>query len=126
MYILNIKTISEANCSEHWTIRKKRHDIQKRQVKYFWLINKPKITHPCTIKLTRLGKRKLDSANLPMSMKYVQDAIAILIFPEKIIYVTTKSGKKYINPGRADDDDLITWQYDQEISENYGVKLEIF
>ena len=61
-----------------------------------------------------------------MSMKYVQDAIAILIFPEKIIYVTTKSGKKYINPGRADDDDLITWQYDQEISENYGVKLEIF
>jgi hypothetical protein len=125
-YILNIKTVSEANCSAHWTIKKKRHDTQKGQVKYFWLINRPNISFPCTIKLTRLGKKKLESDNLPVSMKYIRDSIASIIFPEKLIIVKTRKGKKYVNPGRADDDDLITWLYDQEISEKYGVKLEIF
>jgi hypothetical protein len=68
---------------------------------------------PCHIVLTRIGKKKLDSDNLPMSMKWVRDAVADQLIPGLL-------------PGRADDDSRITWDYAQEIAKEYAVRIEIF
>jgi hypothetical protein len=97
-----IKTVSEANSSEHWTKRSKRHSMQKLAVLSFLRADSPQIKLPCTITLTRIAPRKFDSSdNLPASFKYIKDAVAEYIHPGKA-------------PGRADDDERITWQYSQE------------
>lgn len=109
---LPIYTVSEANTQQHWTKKKKRTDLQK---KWIWLLfqrEKPSIPLPCTIKLTRIGKRMLDDDNLPMSLKTVRDAIADQINPGKAA-------------GQADSDLRMKWEYGQEIG-SYGVKIEIF
>lgn len=112
-WIIHLQTVSEANSSEHWTIKKKRHDIQKQSIWYHFLKHKPKINLPCHIKLIRLGRRKLDSDNLPTSMKWIRDAIADSLIPG-------------LQPGRADDDSRLSWEYDQESSKENGVCVIIF
>ena len=108
-----IRTVSEANCSEHWTKKKKRHDQQKKWIWLYFKRDGTKITLPCTIKLTRLGKRLLDADdNLRMSFKWIKDYIADQLIPN-------------LAAGRADDDKRITWEYDQEISKTYSIKIEI-
>ena len=110
---LPIKTVSEANCSEHWTKKSKRHRQQQLLLKIAFINDNPKITLPCTIKFTRLAPRSLDKhENLPMSFKYLVDMMAVLIFPG------TKLGQK-------DNDPRITWQYDQKPSLQYGIIVEI-
>lgn len=111
--VIPVHTVSEANCSEHWRQKKKRHDVQKRYVKIYCKWIGPKCPLPCEIKLTRMGKKKLDSDNLPVSMKYIRDSIADLIFPG-------------LSPGQADNDERLSWEYAQEIGKNYGVIVEIF
>ncbi len=108
-----IFTISEANVSEHWTKSKKRKDLQKRWVKILFLKHKPKIDLPIHIKLTRIGKKLLDSDNLPVSMKYIRDEVANYLIPGKA-------------PGQADNDPRLSWEYDQKIGKNYGVILEFY
>ena len=102
-WFLPIFTVSEANSREHWHKKAVRHDMQRRWVKVKFLQEKPTITLPCQITLTRIGKRKLDSDNLPISMKWIRDAIADNIFPG-------------LPPGRADDDERLVWKYDQKIT----------
>lgn len=60
---------------------------------------------PITVKITRVGVRKLDDDNLQGACKYVRDEIA----------------KAY---GIDDASSLYTWQYGQRIGE-YGVEVEI-
>jgi hypothetical protein len=108
-----IHTVSEANCSEHWTKKKKRHDLQKKWIWAYFKRSGTKIPLPCHIKLTRLGKKLLDSDNLPVSMKWVRDSIADQLIPG-------------MAAGRADDDSRITWQYSQEISSEYFVVVTFF
>lgn len=108
-----IKTVSEANSSEHWTKKAKRHRLQKKSIWAFFKRDNPNITLPCLIKLTRIGKKLLDDDNLPVSMKYIRDAIADQIFPN-------------LAPGQADNDKRLKWEYSQEIGSKYGVKIEIF
>jgi hypothetical protein len=112
-WIIPIHTISEANCSEHWSKKKKRHDIQKRWIKVYFKNEGQFIPLPCHVKLTRLGKRLLDSDNLPVSMKWLRDEIANQLIPG-------------LAAGRADDDKRITWEYAQEKSKEYKVIVTFF
>jgi hypothetical protein len=114
---LPIKTVSEANCSEHWTKKAKRRKIQKGWIKSAFVGNplaysrRPELT----VVITRIAPRSLDvHDNLPMSLKGIVDAIA-----EELT-------GNYI-PGRADDDKRITWEYKQEKGKpkEYAVKIEI-
>lgn len=106
---LPIKTVSEANCSQHWAIKSKRHQQQKQLVSL--LLSKHKFSPPCTFTLTRLAPKLLDKHdNLPMSMKYIVDALAELA-----------TGN--YTPGQADSDDRIVIEYGQEVSKRYGIKL---
>lgn len=112
---LPIRTASEANSSEHWTKKAKRHRLQKKWIKAAFLKEKPQIQLPCTVVLVRLAPRALDCQdNLPCSMKYIVDAIA-----EELT-------NNYV-PGRADGDKRITWEYRQEKGNprEYAVKIEI-
>jgi len=112
---LPIYTVSEANNSDHWTKKKKRKDIQKRWIWVTFQKEKPKIPIPCHIKLTRVASEKLDDDNLPVSMKYIRDALADQIFPG-------------LPPGRADDKKLgLTWEYDQDIvGRSLSVLIQFF
>lgn len=106
-----IHTVSEANTQEHWTKKKKRHDLQKRWIWLFFKKERPDISFPCHIKLTRIGKKMLDSDNLPVSMKWIRDTVADTLIPGKA-------------PGQADNDPGLSWEYDQQIGKEYAVKIE--
>lgn len=112
---LPIKTASEANSSEHWTKKAKRHAIQKKWVKWAYHRDKPFLPLPCVARLTRISPKALDlHDNLRMSLKWVADAVAECIVPGKAI-------------GRADDEKDIHWEYSQEKGKprEYAVRIEI-
>lgn len=111
---LPLLTVSEANCMEHWTKKHKRHQFQKKCIYYALKRHSNDIVTPCNIKLVRLAPHKLDKHdNLPMSMKYVVDAICAVI-----------SGD--FRPGKADDNEkMFSISYDQVISKQYGIIIEI-
>lgn len=101
-WYLDIKTVSEANLSgEHWSVKRKRHILQKRKI---WLWGKENnikaTTLPINIKLTRISPRMLDVDNLYCSFKWIKDYIADTIIPG-------------LPPGQADSDPRIIWQYSQ-------------
>jgi hypothetical protein len=110
---LPIKTKSEANCFEHWTVKHKRHKAQQRAVA---LALKPLCHHvklPCRVYLTRFAPNELDEFdNLPSSFKYIVDAICAIITGN---YVA----------GKADSDKRIKISCDQVKSKEYGIRIEI-
>lgn len=111
------KILSEANISEHWGTRKKRHDEQKEAILSQWNKDNPEISLPCTIHLYRVYPRFLDSGdNLPISLKHCRDTIADLIIP----------GQK---KGRADNDPRLSWEYSQRKpfkNESKGLEMIIY
>lgn len=114
---LPIRTASEANSTEHWTKKSKRHAVQKGWVK--WAFNKDWPTDSRTnvfhVVLTRIAPRALDNHdNLPLSFKWIADAIADCLIPGKAV-------------GRADDSKCLTWEYRQEKgkTKEYAIKIEI-
>lgn len=112
---LPIKTASEGNSSEHWTVKSKRHKLQKGWVNWAFCQDKPIIAMPCTVVVTRIAPRALDCHdNLPMSLKWICDSIADNLFPGKAA-------------GRADDCKDIKWEYRQHKGKprEYAVKIEI-
>lgn len=121
-----IKTVSEANKSEHWSVSSKRHQSQQYFIRRQFLVDPVPITLPCTIKLVRLSSRFLDKEdNLPMSFKWIRDEISECIFPEKGVRYVDKKGQFRTLKGRADDSPLIRWEYDQEKSKTPGIRIEI-
>lgn len=114
-FTLPIKTISEANSSEHWTKKHKRHKQQKFIVRSFLNTLKPNITLPCHITLTRIAPRSLDAAdNLPASFKWILDTICDYILPG-------------LANGRADSNPDIHVTYSQEKGKpkQYSIKINI-
>lgn len=110
-----IKTVTEGKQEAHWSIPSKRHKNQKDIIHCFLKLDKPKITTPCTVKLIRIAPRSMDDHdNLKMSFKWIVDAIAEYIHPNKAI-------------GRADDDKKIKWEYAQEkgAPKEYAIRIEI-
>jgi len=112
---LPIKTVSEANCSQHWTVKAKRHRLQKRWIKTVFLKERPQIELPARVVITRIAPNELDiHDNLPMSLKYVVDAIAEQLTGNFV-------------PGQADSDKRISWIYCQKRGKpkEYAVNIEI-
>ena len=111
--ILRIRTVSEANCTQHWRIKHKRHKQQKRLV---YLLLRPKkhlFSLPCHITMTRYAPRKLDKHdNLPISLKYILDACCEVLTGD-------------YPPGRADADESIHVTYEQIVSPQYAVKIHL-
>lgn len=125
---LPIHTVSEANGllskerfykngkpkPEHWTEKHARHKSQKHTVYAFLSPLRSKLSLPCTVKMIRMAPNKLDAKdNLRIALKWIADAIAEVITQDFV-------------PGRADGDERISWEYDQEKSKTYGVKLQIW
>jgi hypothetical protein len=98
---------------EHWREAWERHKEQKRLIHLGLSPSREKLRMPCTVRLTRLGPRELDFDNLVVSQKYVRDAVAEIITGD-------------MRPGRADSDKRIKWEYAQEFSSEYKVKIEIW
>ena len=110
IFDLPVKTVSEANCSEHFLKKWKRHKHQKWEVVKAFHDNNFEFNLPIEITLIRIASRMLDEGdNLPCSMKFIRDYLAAQIIPGKAA-------------GRADDSKEITWKYDQKkckVKENY-------
>lgn len=100
--------------TEHWSEKHRRHKLQKGTVALYLRKYRNYLKLPCNIKLTRYAPRKLDKFdNLPMSMKYILDSICEIITND-------------YRPGRADShEDIENVEYDQIISDKYGVKIRI-
>jgi len=113
---LKLATANEANSSEHWTAKHRRHKKQKMAIKRAFLIDRPQITTPLRIVLTRIAPRELDGHdNLPASLKWIVDSIAAWFYPGKAA-------------GRADDSKEIKWEYKQEKGSKpreYGLRIEM-
>ncbi len=61
---------------------------------------------PLTVYLARVGGRKMDDDNLPASLKYIRDTVALFL-------------------GRDDNDPLIHWEYAQEPGGPSGVRVRL-
>lgn len=109
-YTLPIKVVSESNSTEHWRTKHARHSKQKFAIRLSMLSARIPQDLPCTITMTRLSPRSLDSDNLQGAFKWIRDAIS-----EHFI-----TGKR---PGRADDDPRFKWEYDQQNAKDYGCTL---
>lgn len=111
-WMIPIKTVSELNCSEHWTKKSKRHKQQKFFIQLALKNEIHKIKLPCHIKITRISTRILDYDNLVASQKWTVDAICDLLLPG-------------LKAGRADGDKRITISYDQSKGKHQSIKIEI-
>lgn len=113
-YEIPIRTISEANARGHWSKRARRARAQRRMAGM--ITSSEMVRYLCDnpmdsmtvfrIKLTRIGKGKMDSDNLAGAMKAIRDGIAEAI-------------------GIDDGDDRMRWEYGQEIGKLYSVRVEI-
>jgi len=76
-FTIPIKTVSEANQSEHWAKKAKRAKNQRSGAYMYSLqaCNNKLPPKPWLIILTRCGKRYLDEDNNAGSLKHVQDGI---------------------------------------------------
>ena len=113
--ILNIplRTKSEANCFEPWQVKHKRHKIQQSIIASALKPVASSIKLPCRILFTRLAPKKLDKHdNLPMSFKYIVDAVCSILTGNFI-------------SGKADSDERISIAYDQVETKEYSIKIEI-
>lgn len=110
---LPIRTKSEANCFEPWRVKYLRHKKQQQLVAFVLRPLRDKLQLPCQIILTRYAPTLLDKFdNLPMSFKYIVDAVCAIITGN---YVA----------GKADSDERISISCDQVKSKDYGIKIEI-
>lgn len=120
---LPIRTVSESNCSEHWSVKSKRHRQQQFFIRLLLITSKPEIILPCKITLIRISPRLLDDDNLVGSLKYIRDEISAYINPEKVVKCKkiNKNNKivLYENKGHADNDKNITWAYAQKNGKTY-------
>lgn len=104
-------TQSELNCFQNWRVRHARHKRQKDLVALYFASSHTKVAPPCKCTLVRQANRFLDDHdNLPSSMKWVVDAIALHLTGDK-------------RPGLADGDKRLTWSYSQEKAKKKGLRI---
>lgn len=120
-----MRTVSEANCTQHWTKRSFRHRQQQRLIRLYFAKKGQGATLPCRIHLTRMAPRFCDSDNLLSCFKWIRDEISECLIPEKRSAYVTSTGKIKSIKGRADNDARISWRYFQEKSTLYAVRIEI-
>ncbi len=112
--------MKEANRpGEHWSKRKKRHDIQKfliRSQMNHYLFEE--IPRPCIVTMTRIAPRMMDEEeNLRYAFKWIKDQLASCIVDEHKQFMT----------GHCDNDPRISWEYRQKKGrvKEYAIKIEI-
>jgi hypothetical protein len=110
---INIRTISELNCSQHWTMKSKRHKQQKYSIWKVYKFKDPIVTLPCMIILTRYSIQMMDFDNLAGSFKWILDQVCECITPGLAI-------------GRADGNPKIKVEYKQEKRKKHGILIEIY
>lgn len=99
---------------EHWREAWLRHKAQKEAIHVALSPSRHRFQLPCTVRMTRVAPRELDADdNLRIALKWLKDAISEVITGD-------------MQPGRADGDKRIKWQYEQQYSKDYGVKIEIW
>ena len=104
--------VSESNCSDHWTKKRKRRIMHDRIIRMCWTSKGVRMKLPCAVKLSRVGPRKMDDDNLRGALKSIRDTIADLILPG-------------MAKGRADGDVRIEWLYDQ-IKGMPGLRIDLY
>ncbi len=110
---LPIQTKSEANCFEPWRVKHGRHKQQQKTVALALNPLRDKIKLPCKLMLTRFAPDSLDAFdNLPMSFKYIVDAICSIITGD-------------YRPGHADSDSRIAIACTQVKNKEYGIRIEL-
>jgi len=108
-----IRLANEANSAEGWRNKHARHKAQKKAVFAAMLPVKEIVRLPCTLKVTRFAPKLLDRHdNLPYSCKWVMDQLCAEITGDH-------------RPGRADNIEGFTFEYDQIKSSVYATKIEI-
>lgn len=112
---LPIRTVSEANQREHWSVKAKR---KKQQTSSVALVTRGELAirgmwdpgrwdgWPMRITLTRYGVRRLDADNLAGAFKGIQDGIAKAL-------------------GVDDGDERLTWVYAQEKSNKLRIGVVV-
>lgn len=73
-----IRIVSEANDRSHWAVKSRRRKAQQGEVNVMLLnaLRGRQIALPCTVKLTRIGPKRMDDDNWINGAKGVRDAIA--------------------------------------------------
>lgn len=122
---LAIATVSEANTSEHWSKKSKRHKQQQWLVRLSFDKYVADMPLPCIVTLTRLSHRMIDSDNNVSAFKYIRDELSECLIPAKRGHYISKKGKVVPIKGRADSDERITWVYAQEKSKVMGIRIAI-
>lgn len=121
-----LKTVSESNCSEHWTAKSKRHQQQQFFIRCLFNKESNEIPMPCEVTLTRISPRMLDAEeNLPMAFKWIKDEIGACLFPDKVVTYKKKGGKFVKNKGHADSDPRVRWNFFQEKGKSLCIRIEI-
>lgn len=103
-FLIPIKAPSTPNLREHWAVKAKRAETQKRAAR----LRCPPWPGGAllVVKLVRIAPRSLDTDNLAAALKSVRDGIATWL--------------------RIDDaSPLVAWAYSQERGED-GVRVEVF
>ena len=103
--VLPVKTVSELNMREHWAAKARRAKAQIQAVGWGFAGRMPP-KPPVAVRMTRIGKRILDTDNLEGALKHVRDGVAKWLM---------------VDDGRPD----IRWICRQEIGKEYGVRIEI-
>lgn len=106
-----LRTYSEANRREHWRVKAARVKQQRQTTRlYLSQLAPPQVPTPWSafllVTITRMAPSRFDSDNLAISAKAIRDEIAAWI-------------------GVDDGSPLYRWEYAQEKSKDYGVRVEI-
>ncbi len=120
-----MKTVSEANCSEHWRVKSKRHKIQQFLIASLFKHEAQEIPFPCCVTLIRLSPKPLDSDNLTCAFKWIRDEISECLLPDEQKTFLNAKGKPQKIKGRLDSDPRILWRYSQRKCKIQGIRIEI-
>ena len=104
--------VKSLNAREHWRAKARRvakersdtHMAALHQLGAAWTL---RVCLPCTVTMTRVGRKRFDSDNLVGSLKAVRDQIADDL----------KTGDGPDGP--------VTWRYAQRVGREYAVEIEI-
>lgn len=109
-WTLPIRTVSESNQREHWAARARRRRKQRKDVHLLVgiMLRAEGLRAPCTVTLTRIAPRALDSDNLQGACKAIRDGVADAL-------------------GVDDGDPRIRWEYGQRRggAKAYGVEIRV-
>lgn len=119
------KTVSEANSSEHWSKKHKRHKQQQLLVRIAYSVSVKEVKLPCIVTMIRLAPRVLDDDNLQSAFKYVRDELSECIVPNARKTYINSHGRPQEIKGRVDTDPRIKWQYEQRKSPRMGIEVTI-